>query len=140
MDGSTVRMQSITKIVMRKAMTMRETIQATAMNTVNPSIMNIWNMRNRINCYSLWRQNYIAQKIVLTNARRMRNFLVSSYVYYLYIYYFISICYSNAHFNIDFVQEKIRCIFWITFYLTHCHHFIACLIIFMICIYPNHCK
>ena len=41
MDGSTVRMQSITKIVMRKAMTMRETIQATAMNTVNPSIMNI---------------------------------------------------------------------------------------------------
>ena len=137
MDGSTVRMQSITKIVMRKAMTMRETIQATAMNTVNPSIMNIWNMRNRINCYSLWRQNYIAQKIVLTNARRMRNFLDSIISISIIN---ISICYSNAHFSIDFVQEKIRCIIWITFYLTHCHHFIACLIIFMICIYPNHCK
>ena len=41
MDGSTVRMQSITKMVIRKAMTMSETIQATAINTVNPSIMNI---------------------------------------------------------------------------------------------------
>ena len=41
MDGSTVRMQRITKIVMRKAMTISETIQATAINTVNPSIMNI---------------------------------------------------------------------------------------------------
>ena len=41
MDGSTVLMQSITKMVIKKAITMRETIHATAMNTVNPSIMNI---------------------------------------------------------------------------------------------------
>ena len=40
MDGSTVRMHNITNMVMRKAMTMSETMQATAINTVKPSIIN----------------------------------------------------------------------------------------------------
>ena len=40
MEGSTVRMHNITNMVMRKAMTMSETMQATAINTVNPSIIN----------------------------------------------------------------------------------------------------